>query len=41
VFLTGLLVVIALDLPTRPPDEAPWEVVAGLVLAPVVYGARR
>ena len=39
VFLTGLLVVIALDLPTRPPDEAPWEVVAGLVLAPVVYGA--
>ena len=39
VFLTGLLVVIALDLPTRPPDEAPWEVVARLVLAPVVYGA--
>ena len=39
VFLTGLLVVIALDLPTRPPDETPWEVVAGLVLAPVVYGA--
>lgn len=39
VFLTGLLVVIALDLPTRAPDEAPWEVVVGLVLAPVVYGA--
>ena len=39
VFLTGLLVVIALDLPTRPPDEAPWETVAGLALAPVVYGA--
>jgi signal transduction histidine kinase len=39
VFLTGLLVVIALDLPTRTPDEAPWEVIAGLVLAPVVYGA--
>lgn len=39
VFLTGLLVVIVLDLPTRAPDEAPWEVVAGLVLAPVVYGA--
>ncbi|SEP14701.1 sensor histidine kinase [Trujillonella endophytica] len=39
VFLAGLLVVIALDLPTRPPDEAPWEVVVGLVLAPVVYGA--
>jgi signal transduction histidine kinase len=39
VFVTGLLVVIALDLPTRAPDEAPWEVVAGLVLAPFVYGA--
>ena len=39
VFLTGLLVVIVLDLPTRAPDEAPWEVVAGLVLAPFVYGA--
>lgn len=39
VFMTGLLVVLALDLPTRAPDEAPWEVVAGLVLAPVVYGA--
>jgi signal transduction histidine kinase len=39
VFLTGLLVVIALDLPTRPPDEAPWEVVASLVLGPVIFGA--
>ena len=39
VFVTGLLTVIALDLPTRPPDEAPWEVVASLVLGPVVYGA--
>jgi len=39
VFLTGLLLVIALDLPTRTPDEAPWQVIASLVLAPVVYGA--
>jgi signal transduction histidine kinase len=38
VFYTGLLVVLVLDLPTRPPDEAPWEVVAGLVGAPLVYG---
>jgi signal transduction histidine kinase len=38
VFLTGLLVVLVLDLPTRPPDEAPWEVVASLVGAPLVYG---
>ncbi|MGH3762612.1 sensor histidine kinase, partial [Actinophytocola sp.] len=28
-----------LDLPTRSPDDAPWQVVASLVLAPVVYGA--
>src|SRR3712207_3039153 len=28
VFFTGLLVVSALELPTRPPDQAPWEVVA-------------
>lgn len=39
VFLAGQVLVIALDLPTRPPDEAPWEVVAALVLGPVVYGA--
>lgn len=38
VFLTGLLVVLALDLPTRPPDEAPWEVVASVLGAPLVYG---
>jgi signal transduction histidine kinase len=38
VFLTGLLVVLALDLPTRAPDEAPWEVVASVVGAPLVYG---
>jgi signal transduction histidine kinase len=38
VFLTGLLLVLALDLPTRPPEEAPWEVVAGLLGAPLVYG---
>jgi signal transduction histidine kinase len=37
VFLTGLLVVLALDLPTRLPDEAPWEVVASVVGAPLVY----
>ncbi len=39
VFLTGLLVVIVLDLPTRAPDETPWQVVASVVLGPVVYGA--
>ncbi len=38
VFFFGLLVVIALDLPTRPPDEAPWEVVASVLGAPLVYG---
>jgi signal transduction histidine kinase len=38
VYLTGLLVVIALDLPTRSPDDAPWQVVASLVGAPLVYG---
>jgi len=38
VFYTGLLLVLALDLPTRPPDEAPWEVVASVLGAPLVYG---
>jgi signal transduction histidine kinase len=39
VFYAGLVIAIVLDPPTRPVNETLGEVIAGLLLAPVVYGA--